>query len=106
MSRIKTIASVLIAVLLVAACLSIVIGGRNTKKGPGAFQGVPGLYSGSSVRMLGIKIGKIPDVEPMGQVVRVSMQYDGKYRIPADAQAAIIPPSLIADRYIQFTPVY
>jgi phospholipid/cholesterol/gamma-HCH transport system substrate-binding protein len=42
----------------------------------------------------------------MGQFVRVKMEYDGKYRLPADAGAAIIPPSLIADRYVQFTPVY
>jgi phospholipid/cholesterol/gamma-HCH transport system substrate-binding protein len=42
----------------------------------------------------------------MGQFVRVKMEYNGKYRIPADAQAAIVPPSLIADRYVQFTPVY
>ncbi|HSP36573.1 MAG TPA: MCE family protein, partial [Frankiaceae bacterium] len=100
------IAGVLVAVLLIAACLSIVIGNRNTKKVTADFQRVTGLYTGSSVRLLGIKIGKITKIEPMGQFVRVSMTYDGKYRLPADAQAAIIPPSLIADRYVQFTPVY
>jgi phospholipid/cholesterol/gamma-HCH transport system substrate-binding protein len=106
MSRIKTIAGVLVAVLLIAACASILISSQNKKKVTADFQRVTGLYSGSAVRLLGIQIGKITDVEPMGQFVRVSMEYDGKYRIPANAGAAIIPPSLIADRYVQFTPVY
>jgi phospholipid/cholesterol/gamma-HCH transport system substrate-binding protein len=93
-------------VLLIAACASIVLGNKKTVTVTADFQRVTGLYSGSGVRMLGVQIGKIQDVEPMGQFVRVTMKYDGKYRVPADAQAAIIPPSLIADRYVQFTPVY
>lgn len=105
MSRIKTIASVLIAVLLVAACASLLFN-KEKKLVTADFQRVTGLYSGSGVRLLGVEIGKIKDVEPMGQFVRVTMEYDGKYRLPADAGAAIIPPSLIADRYVQFTPVY
>jgi phospholipid/cholesterol/gamma-HCH transport system substrate-binding protein len=105
-SRIKTIAGVLVAVLLVAALFSVVLGGQNKKKVTADFQRVTGLYSGSGVRLLGVEIGKITDVEPMGPFVRVSMEYDGKYQLPADAGAAIIPPSLIADRYIQFTPAY
>jgi phospholipid/cholesterol/gamma-HCH transport system substrate-binding protein len=105
-SRVKTLAGVLIAVLLVAACASILLGSKKTVNVTADFQRVTGLYSGSGVRMLGVQIGKIKDVEPMGQFVRVKLQYDGKYRVPADATAAIIPPSLIADRYIQFTPAY
>lgn len=106
MSRIKTIASVLIGVLLVAACLSLLLGAKNTMKISADFERVTGLYSQSAVRLMGVQIGKITDVEPMGTFVRVEMEVDGKYRLPADAQAVIIPPSLIADRYVQFTPVY
>ncbi len=105
MSRIKTIAGVLILVLLAAACFSLVIGNKKHKV-QADFQRVTGLYSGSSVRMLGIEIGSVTDIEPMGAFVRVKMEYDSKYRVPADAMAAIIPPSLIADRYVQFTPAY
>lgn len=106
MSRIKTIAGVLVGVLLLAAVVSIAFEHRNQKTVTADFERVTGLYSGSAVRMLGIQIGKINDIEPMGQFVRVKMSYNGKYRIPANAEAAIVPPSLIADRYVQFTPVY
>jgi phospholipid/cholesterol/gamma-HCH transport system substrate-binding protein len=56
--------------------------------------------------MLGIQIGKVTDVEPQGQSVRVSMTVSTKYPVPAGAEAVIVPPSLIADRYVQFTPAY
>ena len=34
------------------------------------------------------------------------MKYDGDIKIPADAQAVIISPSIVGDRYVQLTPVY
>jgi phospholipid/cholesterol/gamma-HCH transport system substrate-binding protein len=105
-SRVKTFAAVLIAVLLIAACAAILLGQQKTVRVTADFERVTGLYSGSSVRMLGVKIGKVTDVEPQGKFVRVKLEYDGQYPVPADAQAAIIPPSLIADRYVQFTPAY
>lgn len=106
MSRIKTLAGVLILVLLAAASFSLVLGKNQKIEVEADFQRVTGLYSGSGVRMLGVQIGTVKDVEPMGGFVRVKLQYSSKYRVPADAMAAIIPPSLIADRYVQFTPAY
>jgi virulence factor Mce-like protein len=65
-----------------------------------------GLYPGSDVRVLGIAIGTIDDVVPMGDKVRVDMSIDDDYDIPADANAIVLAPSLVADRYVQFLPVY
>ncbi len=65
-----------------------------------------GIYEGSDVRVLGVKIGTITEVKPEGTTVRVSMRYDDKYDIPADAKAVVIPPSVVSDRYIQLSPVY
>lgn len=60
-----------------------------------------GLYPGSDVRILGVRVGQVEDVEPQGDRVRVTFTYDGKYRVPASAKAAIIAPSLVSDRYVQ-----
>jgi phospholipid/cholesterol/gamma-HCH transport system substrate-binding protein len=38
--------------------------------------------------------------------VHVTFSYDAKYRVPASAQAAIVAPSLVSDRYVQLLPVY
>ncbi|SNR49364.1 MCE family protein [Blastococcus mobilis] len=65
-----------------------------------------GLYPGSDVRVLGIPIGTITEVLPLGDKVRVQMSIDDDYDIPADAEAIVLAPSLVSDRYVQFSPVY
>ena len=65
-----------------------------------------GLFPHSRVRVLGVQVGTVTSVEPVGSKVRVLMNVDSELKIPADARAVIVPISLIADRYIQLTPVY
>jgi virulence factor Mce-like protein len=65
-----------------------------------------GLYPGSDVRVLGIPIGSVTDVVPEGDKVRVQMLIDDAYAIPAKADAVVLAPSLVSDRYVQFAPVY
>ena len=42
----------------------------------------------------------------MGDRVRVEMSIDADYDLPADAKAVVVAPSMVSDRYVQFTPVY
>jgi virulence factor Mce-like protein len=70
------------------------------------FSGTVGLYPGSDVRVLGIPIGTITDVTSLGDRVRVDMVIEDDYDIPADADAVVLAPSLVSDRYVQFSPVY
>jgi len=70
------------------------------------FSSAVGIYAGSDVRVLGVKIGEITAVEPDGPSVRIEMAYDDKYKVPADAVAVIVPPSVVSDRYVQLAPVY
>ena len=65
-----------------------------------------GLYPGSDVRVLGVPIGTIDDIVPLGDKVRVEMSLDDDYDVPADADAIVLAPSLVSDRYVQFSPVY
>lgn len=64
------------------------------------------VYQGSDVRVLGIPIGRVTRVTPRGTDVRVEMEYDPAYKLPADAKAVVVSPSLVADRYVQLLPVY
>jgi virulence factor Mce-like protein len=70
------------------------------------FDQTVGLYAGSDVRILGIAVGEITEVLPLGDRVRVRMVIDEDYDIPADAAAVVLAPSLVSDRYVQFAPVY
>lgn len=65
-----------------------------------------GLYEGSDVRVLGVPIGTVDEVRPVGRSVRVEMTYLAEHKIPADAKAAIVAPSIVSDRYVQLAPVY
>lgn len=65
-----------------------------------------GLYPHSDVDILGVAVGKIRDVRPEGPRVKVTMDIQKNYKVPADARAKIVPISVIADRYIQLYPVY
>jgi len=72
----------------------------------GDFTRAVGLFPGSEVRILGVKVGKVTEVTPVGDKVRVRFHYDAKYRVPADAKAAVVAPSLVSDRYVQLLPAY
>jgi phospholipid/cholesterol/gamma-HCH transport system substrate-binding protein len=65
-----------------------------------------GLYPGSDVRILGVRVGKVESVRPEGTDVKVVLEYDAKYQVPADAKAAVVAPSLVSDRYLQLLPAY
>ncbi len=96
----------ILAAVLVGAVLFVLLPGP-TKTVQARFERAVGLYTGSDVRLHGIKIGTITKVSPDGDGVVVRMRYQRKIKLPAypdDAQvvrAAIIPPSLVSDRYVQ-----
>jgi phospholipid/cholesterol/gamma-HCH transport system substrate-binding protein len=71
-----------------------------------SFEKVVGIHEGSDVRVLGVRIGSVVAVKPQGRTVRVEMRYDPRYDIPAGAEAVIVPPSVVSDRYVQLTPAY
>ncbi|MGH3495873.1 MAG: MCE family protein [Nocardioidaceae bacterium] len=64
------------------------------------------LYTGSDVRILGVKVGQVDSITPMGTHVQVKLSYDAKYKVPADAKAVVISPAIVGDRYVQLTPAY
>jgi virulence factor Mce-like protein len=51
-------------------------------------------------------VGKVETVEPTGTDVTVKFYYEGEQKVPADAKAAVISPSIVGDRFIQLTPAY
>ncbi|MFT4201107.1 MCE family protein [Gordonia sp. (in: high G+C Gram-positive bacteria)] len=65
-----------------------------------------GIYKGSDVRMLGVKVGKVTAVKPDGDKVHVKMRVERGLKLPKDVRAAQVAPSIISDRYVQLTPAY
>ncbi len=96
----------LLAVALLATALVVLLRGPEHKRMTAYFTRTVGLYAGADVRILGIKVGRVTKVEPVGDSVRVDLEYEEKYKIPANAQAMVVNQTLVADRYIQLTPAY
>ncbi|OIV36045.1 ABC transporter substrate-binding protein [Mangrovactinospora gilvigrisea] len=70
------------------------------------FDHTTGLYAGSDVRVLGVRVGRVTAVKPEGTRVRATLALDPDVHIPQGADAVIVTPSVVADRYIQLTPAY
>lgn len=94
------------AVVLLVASVLLFRGGGDTRTVSADFPRAVALYVGSDVKILGVAVGKVDEVTPIGTKVRVKFHYDAKYKVPANAKAAVISPSIVGDRFIQLTPVF
>lgn len=65
-----------------------------------------GVYAGSDVRILGVRVGTVHSIAPDGDRVRVVLRIDSDVPVPADAAAVVIAPSVVSDRYVQLSPAY
>ena len=105
-SPLTRVLSVVAALAVLVALVLVLVPGQRKMYLTASFSRTVSLYEGSDVRILGVPVGKVESVTPSGTEVLVRMWYDAKYRVPADAQAVIISPAIVGDRFVQLTPVY
>jgi phospholipid/cholesterol/gamma-HCH transport system substrate-binding protein len=101
---------------LAVALVLVLIGGIVTVAGMangvgrtnvvGYFANSTGIYNGDDVVILGVPVGKVEKIEPEPERVKITFWYDDKYKVPADAKAVVLSPSLVTPRSIQLTPAY
>jgi phospholipid/cholesterol/gamma-HCH transport system substrate-binding protein len=70
------------------------------------FDNSNGIFVGDEVRIVGVPVGEIERIEPEPQRVKISFWLDDQYKVPADAKAVILSPTLVTSRAIQLTPAY
>jgi phospholipid/cholesterol/gamma-HCH transport system substrate-binding protein len=70
------------------------------------FDNSNGVFPGDDVRIRGVNVGTIEKIEPEPTRVKVTFWFDGKYSVPADADAVILSPTLVTARVVQLTPPY
>jgi phospholipid/cholesterol/gamma-HCH transport system substrate-binding protein len=103
MALATTLALVLVAGLFVAmratdvAARTVVVG---------YFENSNGVFAGDDVRIRGVPVGKVEKIEPQPLRAKIWFWFDSKYKVPADAKAAILSPQLVTGRAIQLTPPY
>lgn len=100
--------AIALVVMLVAGIVTVVrlASGIGRTHVTGYFADSTGLYNGDDVVILGVRVGKVEKIEPQPSRVKITFWYNDKYKVPADAKAVIISPSLVTPRSIQLTPAY
>lgn len=96
----------LVLALLIGVLIFTPAFGRGDNTVVAYFSSSSGLYAGDEVRVLGVKVGKVKSVSPRGTQVRVELKVDDSIKIPGQAKAAIVAPSLVSGRFVQLAPVY
>ncbi len=89
---------------LIAAAPQAIREGVNEYRA--TFPRAVGLYVGSQVTVLGVNVGEITALEMQGTAVEVTFELDHRVRIPAQARAVVVAPTLVSDRRLELTPVY
>jgi phospholipid/cholesterol/gamma-HCH transport system substrate-binding protein len=91
---------------LVLATVLVLFTGEDRKTLVAHFPRTVSVYEGSDVRVLGVGVGTVDKVEPSGTDVVVTMSYPADVKLPSNAKAVIIAPSVVGDRFVQLTPAY
>jgi phospholipid/cholesterol/gamma-HCH transport system substrate-binding protein len=99
------------ALVVVLALVAAIVGWQVYKKLTyntvvAYFPDTLALYPGDKVQIMGVKVGSINKIEPAGDKMKVTLSYENKYKVPANATASILNPSLVASRNIQLSPPY
>jgi phospholipid/cholesterol/gamma-HCH transport system substrate-binding protein len=107
MTRQGLLTYTLIAFVLAAAATTVALWSRPGQRHLSAdFPNTINLYPGAQVKVLGVPIGAVDTVAVHGTTVHVEMSYTDTVSLPATVHAAIVPPSIVGDRFIQLTPPY
>lgn len=92
-----------VLVLVVAGMLWWIFSGSGEKRITAYFTRAVGVYAGSDVQVLGVKVGEVESVTPRGRTVEVVFTVDEEVGVAADTDAVVIAPSVVSDRYVQLT---
>jgi virulence factor Mce-like protein len=99
--RIGAVAAVLAVVT--AAALWWIFGGDGDKRVTAYFSRAVGVYAGSDVQVLGVRVGAVESVTPRGERVEVVFTLDREAAVAEDTKAVVVAPSVVSDRYVQLT---
>ena len=99
-------------VVIVAALGSGLFAFSSAQESTGAYtitadvEQAPNLFSNGRVMVRGVEVGRIADVDPRPEGVRLTLEIQAGVKIPTGATLAVVPITVISDRYVQLFPAY
>jgi phospholipid/cholesterol/gamma-HCH transport system substrate-binding protein len=93
--------------VVLAALMAGCVGSETGRTYTATFSRAVQVFPGGDVRVLGVDVGRIVDVSQGEDGVEVAFTVDDPtVRLPSDVEAAIVPVSLLGERYVQLFPAY
>ena len=111
LSKVSRGSAVVGTVVVVLALVAAFVGWNLYKKAATTtvvayFADALAVYPGDRVQIMGVRVGSVDNVKPAGDKMKVTLSFDSKYRVPADATASVLNPTVVASRVIQLSPPY
>lgn len=99
----RAVAILTVLGVVTAGVLWWVFGGDDQKRITAYFSRAVGVYAGSDVQVLGVRVGAVESVTPRGDRVEVVFTLDRDAGIAPGTKVVVIAPSVVSDRYVQLT---
>jgi phospholipid/cholesterol/gamma-HCH transport system substrate-binding protein len=99
----RIVALTTVLAVVAAGVLWWVFGGDDQKRITAYFSRAVGVYAGSDVQVLGVRVGAVESVTPRGNRVEVVFTVDDEVGVSPDTKAVVVAPSVVSDRYVQLT---
>lgn len=111
LSKVSRTGVIVGAVAVVLAVIAATVGWNLYKRASTTtvvayFSDAMALYPNDRVQIMGVKVGKVDSIEPAGDKMRVTMSFDSQYKVPANATASVLNPTVVASRVVQLSPPY
>jgi virulence factor Mce-like protein len=99
----RFVALVTVLAVVAAGALWWIFGGDGEKRITAYFSRAVGVYAGSDVQVLGVRVGAVESVTPRGNRVEVVFTLDDEVGVAPGTKAVVVAPSVVSDRYVQLT---
>lgn len=106
--RVVLISAAVALAVVVAASITVyyVFFHQDTYKITARFTATPGLYPDNRVDVLGVPAGKVVSITPKPHYVEVVLSLPTDVKVPATANAVLMAPNPVSDRFVELTPPY
>lgn len=102
----RIVATALVVALVAASGWYVLLRPEPQLRIAADFATADGIFPGSRVALLGVPVGRVERTDPRGDSVRVTMSLPGDTRLPTSANAYIMNPAVISDRFVELSPAH
>ena len=111
LQKVSRAGAIIGALVVILALIAAYVGYQMYKKATTTnvtayFTDALAVYPGDRVQIMGVQVGTIDSVEPAGDKMRVDFHFDSRYKVPENATASVLNPTIVASRSLQLSPPF